>query len=49
MGVPELKAGMGFPRGYILPASHKQAVHMMGNAVCPPVMEWIVRFLQRPN
>lgn len=35
--VDEVRAGMGFPASYHLPKSHKLAVHMLGNAVCPPV------------
>ena len=33
----ENRAAMGFPEGYMLPEQHKLAVHMLGNAVCPPV------------
>lgn len=33
----ECRAAMGFPTGYLLPATHKEAVHLLGNAVCPPV------------
>jgi DNA (cytosine-5)-methyltransferase 1 len=33
----ECRAAMGFPTGYQLPAVHKDAVHMLGNAVCPPL------------
>ena len=35
----EYRAGMGFPPGYKLPACHKESVHLLGNAVCPPVAE----------
>lgn len=35
--VPEAKAAMGFPARYALPGSHKEALFMLGNAVCPPV------------
>ncbi|WP_256098859.1 DNA cytosine methyltransferase [Variovorax sp. SG517] len=28
---------MGFPTNYKLPRLHKAAMHMLGNAVCPPV------------
>ncbi|MFI5448065.1 DNA cytosine methyltransferase [Polaromonas sp. UC242_47] len=31
----ENRAGMGFPVDYVLPRSHKLAVHMLGNAVAP--------------
>lgn len=33
----EARAAMGFPVDYVLPARHKDALHMLGNAVCPPV------------
>lgn len=35
--VSEAKAAMGFPVSYVLPDSHKEAMFMLGNAVCPPV------------
>ena len=35
--VPEIKAAMGFPTGYALPPTKKEALHMLGNAVCPQV------------
>lgn len=35
--VPEAKAAMGFPTHYTLPKTHKDALFMLGNAVCPPV------------
>ena len=33
----ECRAAMGFPAGYRLPEQHQLAVHLLGNAVCPPV------------
>lgn len=33
----ECRAAMGFPVGYQLPTTHKDAIHLLGNAVCPPV------------
>jgi len=33
----EYRAAMGFPDGYRLPDRHRDAVHLLGNAVCPPV------------
>lgn len=33
----ECRAAMGFPDDYRLPTAHKEAVHLLGNAVCPPV------------
>jgi DNA (cytosine-5)-methyltransferase 1 len=32
----EARAAMGFRADYLLPADHKLAMHMLGNAVCPP-------------
>ena len=37
LAVPEAKAAMGFQRGYILPDNHAEAMHLLGNAVCPVV------------
>lgn len=37
LSADECRAAMGFPAGYRLPAQHQQAVHLLGNAVCPPV------------
>lgn len=39
----EYRAGMGFPADYKLPADHKTAVHLLGNAVCPPVAADLIR------
>lgn len=33
----ESRAFMGFPASYSLPPVHREAMHMLGNAVCPPV------------
>ncbi len=33
----ESRAAMGFPDEYQLPSRHSLALHMLGNAVCPPV------------
>jgi DNA (cytosine-5)-methyltransferase 1 len=38
----EYRAAMGFPHGYLLPESHTDCVHLLGNAVCPPVPEAIL-------
>ncbi len=46
--VPELKAAMGMPRAFSLGAgSRRQSIHLIGNAVCPPVMRAIVTALTR--
>ena len=38
----EYTAAMGFPSDYRLPKSKTKAVHMLGNAVCPPVAKSIL-------
>lgn len=38
----ECRAAMGFPADYILPAKHADAVHMLGNAVCPPAARDVI-------
>ncbi len=45
LSVPEARAAMGFRESYQLPAGRKEAMHMLGNAVCPPVAEALVRAL----
>lgn len=43
---PELQAAMGFEAGFKLNhGSRRDKIHLLGNAVCPPVMEAIVRSL----
>jgi len=44
--VPELKLAMGFPKDYVLArGTRRDRIKLLGNAVCPPVMEHIVRTL----
>jgi DNA (cytosine-5)-methyltransferase 1 len=44
--VPELKSAMGFPESFQMPFGSRRArIRMLGNGVCPPVMEVIVRTL----
>lgn len=38
----ECRAAMGFPDSYILPEKHEDAVHMLGNAVCPPAARDVI-------
>lgn len=38
----ECRAAMGFPASYVLPAKHTDAVHMLGNAVCPPAARDVI-------
>lgn len=42
LSVDEYRAAMGFPTGYRLPPDKRTAVHLLGNAVCPPVATWIL-------
>jgi DNA (cytosine-5)-methyltransferase 1 len=46
--VPELKRAMGFDSGYKLPhGTRRDQIKILGNGVCPPVMEAVVRSLMR--
>jgi DNA (cytosine-5)-methyltransferase 1 len=38
----ECRAAMGFPADYLLPESHRLAVHLLGNAVAPPVARDVI-------
>ena len=42
----ECRAAMGFPADYILPDQHRLAVHMLGNAVCPPVARDVINAIR---
>lgn len=43
--VPECRAAMGFPDNYQLPERSKDAMHMLGNAVVPPVARDVIKAL----
>lgn len=44
--VPELKKAMGFPQRFAFPAgSRRDQIHMIGNAVCPHLMQTVIRTL----
>jgi DNA (cytosine-5)-methyltransferase 1 len=50
--VPELKRAMGFGPGYRLNGgTRRDRIKLLGNAVCPPVMEAVVRAItaKRPR
>jgi len=48
--VDELRAAMGFPETYVFNhGSRRDRVKLLGNGVCPPVMEAIVRHLTLPK
>lgn len=38
LSVPEAKAAMGFRPSYRVPENHTDAMHLLGNAVCPPAI-----------
>lgn len=44
--VQECRTAMGFPSDYKLPQQHRLAVHMLGNAVCPPVARDVINALK---
>ena len=33
---------MSFPEGYALPATHREAIHLLGNAVPPKQAAWVI-------
>lgn len=43
LSAQECRAAMGFPPDYRLPSAHREAVHLLGNAVCPPVARDVIR------
>lgn len=45
LSIPEARAAMGFPDTYQLPKAKHAAMHMLGNAVCPPVARDLVSAL----
>jgi DNA (cytosine-5)-methyltransferase 1 len=46
LSADECRKAMGFPEGYRLPVQHKQAVHLLGNAVVPIVARDIINAIQ---
>jgi DNA (cytosine-5)-methyltransferase 1 len=47
--VSELKRAMGFSSSYALPVgTRREKVRLLGNAVCPPVMQAVVQSLIQP-
>lgn len=47
LNVSECRAAMGFPADYLLPENHREAIHMLGNAVCPPAAAEIINAIRR--
>ncbi len=46
--VPELAAAMGFPKKFKLEhGTRRERIHLIGNAVCPPVMRSLIRQLTK--
>lgn len=44
--VPELRRAMGFDDDFLLPlGSRRERIRLLGNGVCPPVMEAVIRAL----
>lgn len=46
LSAQECRAAMGFPADYALPRVHRDAVHLLGNAVCPPVARDVINALR---
>lgn len=46
LSATEAKRAMGFPDGYQLPKRHKEAMHMLGNAVVPVVAADVINALR---
>jgi DNA (cytosine-5)-methyltransferase 1 len=46
LAVDEYRAAMGFRAGYQLPTAKRDAVHLLGNAVCPPVATDIINAIR---
>lgn len=47
LSAAEYRSAMGFPGNYQLPKRHRDAVKMLGNAVCPPVARDVISALRR--
>lgn len=47
VSVEEAKIAMAFPSAYQLPTRSKDAMKMLGNAVCPPVARDVIEFIRR--
>ncbi|WP_316411271.1 hypothetical protein [Mesoterricola sediminis] len=43
MNVQETLGAMGFPSDYRLSGKHKEDINLLGNAVCPPKVRWLLR------
>lgn len=43
----EVRAAMGFRPDYKLPATRREAIHLLGNAVCPPVATDLINEIKK--
>lgn len=43
----EYREAMGFPEHYVLPPTRREAIFMLGNAVCPPVARDVVTAIRQ--
>lgn len=46
LNIDECRTASGFQREYRLPSDHKTALHLLGNAVCPPVARDIIEAIR---
>lgn len=46
LSVDEARQAMGFPATYKLPENNRLAMHLLGNAVCPPVARDVINALK---
>ena len=47
LSIAEARIAMGFPDHYRLPENQRVAMHMLGNAVCPPVAADVIQALEQ--
>lgn len=47
LNVAEARRAMGFPDDYALPEQSRLAMHLLGNAVCPPVAADVIEAIRR--
>lgn len=46
LSVHEARTAMGFPTNYQLPANQRLSMHLLGNAVCPPVARDVINAIK---
>jgi len=47
LNIQEYRKAMGFPDNYLLPKTHKTALKMLGNAVCPAVASHVIKTVKK--